>query len=147
MKCKHVCVAVDDIPFIDIENLVFNYRINVNEKVCGIIIGMCLESKIKESSFVRDDWARNRGHGHYLIGDDGMTWSHSDVSVNYKMKSFRFTTGDVIDIEFEMGRLNFTKNLTERWEMDVVAPPKGDCYRLCAYLFMKGDAISLLEYK
>jgi hypothetical protein len=64
------------------------------------------------------------------------------------MKSFRFATGDTVAVEFREGTLRFVKGETgEKWEMDVAPVPKGDCYRLCVYLFMKGDSVMLAEYR
>jgi|JI6StandDraft_1071083.scaffolds.fasta_scaffold05343_14 hypothetical protein len=58
------------------------------------------------------------GHGHYAVANDGLIWSHSDRTVNYKVKGFRFGTGDEIQVYYKKGvhKLEFTKNGgQEKW--------------------------------
>lgn len=60
---------------------------------------------------VKDAAWSDIGHGHYAIANDGLIWSHSDRTVNYKVKGFRFNTGDEIQLFFKkaMGKLEFLK--------------------------------------
>lgn len=73
------------------------HTIEVKNKNCGIIFGIALPSVVRKNNFIKEEWLA-LGHGHYVISNDGLAWSHSDKLINYKVKSFKFQTGDVIQV-------------------------------------------------
>lgn len=68
-----------------------------------MVIGICSEKASKQQNFVRGYWA-NPGHGHYAVGSDGYTYSHSDKQFNYKRQAFRINKGDLLKLSFDTGR-------------------------------------------
>lgn len=72
-------------------------------------VGICLRQAICNAQY-RFNYT-NIGHGSYLISDKGYTWSHSQVEFNSAMKSFQFSTNDVISMQYDLekGRICFSK--------------------------------------
>lgn len=62
--------------------------------------GICQIRQAKEHQFGDWDWAK-LGHGHYCVSSYGLVLSHSDDSVNFTQKSFRFRAGDVLHFEYD----------------------------------------------
>lgn len=91
---------------------------------------------------MRGYWA-NPGHGHYGVGSDGYTYSHSDKQINYKRQAFRISKGDLLRLNYDTGRrkLEIHVNWQKKWEFNVQSLPKDDCYRACAYLLDVGDSL------
>jgi hypothetical protein len=81
-----------------------------------MVTGVCHEKSVLKHNFVRGYWA-NIGHGHYVVGSDGYTYSHSDKSINYKRQAFRFVKGDLIKLNFDTGRrkIEMYVNLQKKW--------------------------------
>jgi hypothetical protein len=50
-------------------------------------IGICLEGEASKNKFVGGLWD-SEGHGNYLVGSGGYTYSTSDLSVNGKALAF-----------------------------------------------------------
>lgn len=62
-------------------------------------VSICLESRAKEDNFTGDDW-EDTGHGHYLNGFAGGTYSHSVMDANHQQTLFGFTVGDQIWLQY-----------------------------------------------
>lgn len=94
--------------------------------------------------FKRWNW-NQIGHGHYCLKSDGYVYSHSDSNINYKILSFSFKTGDLLQFKYDrkQNRLTVTNQKDDRFE--IIFERKGEIYAACAYLKDIGDSIELID--
>ena len=93
------------------------------------------------------------GHGLYLMGSNGITYSHHEEEMNNKMKvdKFQLKENDLIYITFDQsaGVLKFFKNshlpADTVFEMDIITKLNGDIYYGCVYLGQQGDCVELMN--
>lgn len=94
---KDVSVAaLLDIKLGDSQPCQWGFRIVSKSLYIGL--GICLESKAIEGRFAEDDW-EEIGHGHYLNGSAGGTYSHSEPGANHRVTSFGFNEGDEVQLQ------------------------------------------------
>lgn len=67
-------------------------------------VGLAMEHKILLSGFRQTDWSTT-GHGNYLLGYNGYTYSHSDISANNKFAKVCFDVGSYVDLVFDQDKL------------------------------------------
>ena len=61
-------------------------------------VGMCHKKLLTSANFHFN--YTNAGHGNYFISSNGYSWSSFKLEKNSKYESFKFTTGDVINVEY-----------------------------------------------
>lgn len=123
------------------------YRWTIRIGKCGwfgIYVGMCQIRKAQQHQFERWNWS-NIGQGNYCVRSDGHVFSHSDANVNYKLDSFRFEMGDVLQFEYDsvMGKLTVMKNKSEQYKMNIEKDTTEN-YAICAFLWNSGDSVELM---
>lgn len=121
------------------------WTVHVNVLKSGMYIGICQIQKAIQHRFKHWGWW-NIGHGHYCIVSNGSVYSHSDVNVNCKRKSFEFDAGDVLQFEYDSinGKLKVVKNKNEQYEMDI-EKSKEQQYAICSYLHNSEDCVELMD--
>lgn len=90
----------------------------------------------------------NIGHGSYLISGNGYSWSHSQKDFNSAYKSFSYTTGDIIHIQYNSyeKKLKFYKNEKEKeFILDIEDPPYDDEYTPSINLCSVGDTVEIIK--
>ena len=81
-------------------------------------------------------------HGSYLISSNGYSWSHSNPEWNSVSKSFTFSEGDIIKIDYSLARRevvfrNVKKDVS--FKLEAIDAPPFDRYVPCVNLCNPGD--------
>jgi|JI6StandDraft_1071083.scaffolds.fasta_scaffold07785_8 hypothetical protein len=102
--------------FAELPPRLYMWTIRIVQLASLMIVGICHEKAAIKHSFVRGYWG-NIGHGHYVVGSDGYTYSHSDKAVNYKRQTFRLVKGDLLKLCYDSGRrkLDISVNSQKKW--------------------------------
>lgn len=74
-------------------------------------VGICLKNVITKANYYFNYSAT--GHGSYMISNNGYSWSHSDSTFNSAHKTFNFSVGDIVYVEYDKlaKKLRFRKNI------------------------------------
>lgn len=103
------------------------WGVKIVKGIGWIGIGIGLKNTIVKSNYGFQ--YTNIGHGSYMISANGYTWSHSIKQANSAYKSFTYTTGDTLYVEYDAytKKLKFVKNNNDKsYSMDVMDAPEDD---------------------
>jgi hypothetical protein len=92
-------------------------------------LGVASQNTIRDNNFKPLNGAK-LGHGEYTNGSNGNTYSHSDVTINFKPGTLTFKEDDSVEMEFDaMALVLHLRCNGQQSSLTVIAPQKDDCYR------------------
>lgn len=125
-----------------------NWGIKVVKLAGWIAVGISLKNLIINAKYGFN--YTSIGHGSYQISANGYSWSHSSKDFNSASKSFSFTTGDTIYIQYDPRdrKVRFFKNGPgNQFELEIADPPENDEYCPSVNMCSSGDSVEIVTEK
>jgi hypothetical protein len=144
--CVYVCAMGATV--LDASELGITYRCRIRiikKKQYNIALGVASQNTLRINKFQIPSLSQ-LGHGNYINFSHGVTFSHTDATMNYKNGPLTFKESEVVEMEFDTMAMVLHLRGKEKHNSFAVAPlPKDDCYRFVVYLSDIGDTVELLR--
>lgn len=125
------------------------WALRLYQEVGPIMVGICINSRVVLKKYESSSAWGSIGHGNYLVGTDGYTFSHSVSRANHSKSEFVFSQKETILLHFifnpTLSRL-IIECKKKGMQIDFEVPYSDEGYRPCVYLMSSRDKVELLDY-